>query len=349
MALSISHGASMRNIVLGAAAVFAAGAAGAAPANPAASIPAPAASPFAHAQQRVDVGGRRLNLYCSGAGPVTVVFEAGSGDAGWTWQAIQPQVARRTRACVHDRAGLGFSDPSPRQATPENAVADLHALLGKAGVKPPYVLVGHSYGGALAQLYTYRYPDEVEGLVLVEPASEHEFERLNAVSQGRLKMLLDMNAQVSRQCLAQAAKGFAPGSELRATCTAGYDAGGAPPDLAAARLAMLTSATYWRTAVAESEYDQAEDSALRAARCPFGALPLVVLTRGVSPFAVPGQPQSALNKAFEAENRQIHRELAQLSTRGRERVVPGAAHAIQIQQPQAVVAAVDEVLGQVGR
>jgi len=331
-------------IVLGLAAIFCAGAVAATPAGP-----APGAQPFAHAQQLVDVGGRRLNLYCSGAGPVTVVFEAGSGDAGWTWQAIQPQVARRARACVYDRAGLGFSDPSPRKASPHNAVGDLHALLGKAGVKPPYVLVGHSYGGALVQLYAYRYPGEVKGLVLVEPAGEHEFERLNAVSQGRLKMLLDMNAQVSRACLAQAEKGFAPGSALRATCSAGYDAGGAPPELAAARLAMLTSASFWRTAVAESDYDQTSDDALRAARRPFGDLPLVVLTRGVSPFAVPGQPQSALNKAFEEENRELHLELAKLSTHGRERVVPGAAHAIQIQQPQAVVQAVDEVLDQAGR
>ena len=98
--------------------------------------PAFAASPFAHPQQMVDVGGRRLNLYCSGSGPVTVVFDSGSGDAGWAWQAVQPEIAQRTRACVYDRAGLGFSDPSPLPGTSVNAVADLHALLGKAGVRP---------------------------------------------------------------------------------------------------------------------------------------------------------------------------------------------------------------------
>lgn len=311
--------------------------------------PARAESPFAHPQRLVDVGGRRLNLYCSGNGPVTVVFESGSGDAGWTWQAIQPQVARRARACVYDRAGLGFSDPSPLTAAPDNAVADLHALLGRAGVQPPYVLVGHSYGGGLVQLYAYRHPDQVKGLVLVEPASEHEFERLNAVSQGRLKMGLDMNQQISKQCLAQAETGFVPGSELFATCTTGYDAGAVPRELAAARLAMLTSAAYWRAAVAENDDGEDGDGPLRTARRPFGDLPLIVLTRGVSPYAVPGQPQSPLNKAFEDENRKIHVELAALSTRGRERVVPGAAHAIQAEQPQAVVTAVDEVLDQVAR
>ena len=71
---------------------------------------------FARPQQLVDIGGRRLNLHCSGSGPVTVVFDSPSGDAGWSWFKVQPKVAERTRACVYDRAGLGFSDPSPRLA-----------------------------------------------------------------------------------------------------------------------------------------------------------------------------------------------------------------------------------------
>ena len=119
---------------------------------------------FARPHQMVDIGSRRLNLYCAGSGPVTVVFDAPSGDGGWTWHGVQPKIAARTRACVYDRAARGFSDPSPLPPTFGNAVSDLHALLGKAGIAPPYVLVGNSFGGAVAQLYAYRYPQDVKAL-----------------------------------------------------------------------------------------------------------------------------------------------------------------------------------------
>jgi pimeloyl-ACP methyl ester carboxylesterase len=75
-----------------------------------------------------------------------------------------------------------------------------------------------------------------------------------------------------------------------------------------------------------------------------GGAPVLVQTRGVSPFAVPGKPQSAQNKAFENENRKMHKEVAALSRHGSERVVPGAGHIIQADKPQAVVKSVNEVL-----
>jgi pimeloyl-ACP methyl ester carboxylesterase len=302
---------------------------------------------FARPHQLVDVGGRRLNLYCSGTGPVTVVFDAPSGDAGWTWHAVQPKVAGRTRACVYDRAARGFSDPSPLQPTFGNAVADLHALLGKAGIAPPYVLVGNSFGGAVAQLYAYRYPQEVKALVLVEAGHEDETERVNRASQGKLKQMFDGQDAFIAQCAEAAHKGFVYGSEIYAACTGGTgDAYGR--ELAAARLASVGSPAYWDDMVAGSKSGAAGDAELRAARRPFGDLPLVVLARGVSPYAVPGQPQSALNKATEAENLAIQKEVAALSTRSSLHVVAGASHIIQADKPEAVVAAVNEALDRAG-
>ena len=302
---------------------------------------------FARPHQLVDIGGRRLNLYCSGTGPVTVVFDAPSGDAGWTWHAVQPKVAARTRACVYDRAARGFSDPSPLQPTFGNAVADLHALLGKAGIAPPYVLVGNSFGGAVAELYAYRYPQEVKALVLVEAGHEDETERMNRASQGKLKQMYDGQNAFIAQCAEAAHKGFVYGSEIYAACTGGTgDAYGR--ELAAARLASVSSAAYWDDVVAGSKSGDAGDAELRAARRPFGDLPLVVLARGVSPYAVPGKPQSALNKATEAENLAIQKEVAALSTRSSLHVVAGASHIIQADKPDAVVAAVGEALDRAG-
>jgi len=131
----------------------------------------------------VDVGGHRLRIEQTGAGAPTVVFDAGLNQPMETWGAVRSQVAAFTRVVTYNRAGLGknpgksdrASGPSPR--TSEHVVRDLHTLLGKAGVGPPYVLVGHSFGGLNVRLFASRYPSEVIGLVLVDAAHEDQFLR----------------------------------------------------------------------------------------------------------------------------------------------------------------------------
>ncbi|HEY0063577.1 MAG TPA: alpha/beta fold hydrolase [Telluria sp.] len=303
---------------------------------------------FARPQQMVDIGGRRLNLYCSGSGPVTVVFDSPAGDAGWSWFKVQPQVARRTRACVYDRAGLGFSDPSPRPGTAGNAVDDLHRLLQAAGIAAPYVMVGNSYGGGIVQLYTYRFPAEVKGLVLVEAQHEDETARLNRASGGKLQAMYDMLRANEKSCVDASVAGFVAGSELWNNCIGPLPAGRGRA-LAAAELAHRSTAGYWRAAHSENTSFDVGDAELRAARRSFGDLPLVVLSRGVSPYAVPGKPQSRLNKAMEDENLALHKEMAALSTRGQHRVVAGAGHIIQFDQPDAVTGAISAILDELQR
>jgi pimeloyl-ACP methyl ester carboxylesterase len=305
------------------------------------------ADAFAKPQQLVDIGGRKMNLYCSGQGATTVVFDAPSGEAGWNWFRVQPAVAKHTRACVFDRAGLGFSDPAKRPNTSENVAEDLHKLLAAAGVKPPYVMVGNSLGGANVQVYAYRYPKEVKGLVLVEPQHEDETSRLDKASQGNLKKIYAVVAEHNNYCMAAARKGMKAGSEEQMNCI-GNPADIYGPTLGAAVMSTTTKPAYWRATVDEWDAVKVSDEQLRKLRRPFGDLPVVVLTRGVSPFAVPGKPQSALNKATEDENAAIQKETAALSTRGRQRVVPGAGHVIHADKPEAVVDAVLEVLKSIG-
>lgn len=301
---------------------------------------------FGVSHQLVDVGGRKLNIYCSGQGATTVVFDSPSGDAGWGWFRVQPEVAKHTRACVYDRAGLGFSDPAKRPNTSENVAEDLHKLLAAAGEKAPYILVGNSIGGANVQVYTYRYPKEVKGLVLVEAQHEDETSRLDKVTQGKIKQAYAMFSEQNKYCLAAAEKGFKAGGEEQTNCI-GNPVETFGPKLGAAMLASELKASYWRTNVAEYDGIKTSDEQLRKLRRPFGDLPIVVLTRGVSPYAVPGQPQSAMNKATEDENFAIQKEFIKLTTRGTQRVVAGAGHVIQAEKPEAVVAAVLEVLKQV--
>ncbi|WP_052697702.1 alpha/beta fold hydrolase [Luteibacter yeojuensis] len=136
----------------------------------ASALPAPAApvvsdAAYTHAARLVDVGhGRRINLYCRGSGSPTVIFDAGLSDSTRAWALVQPAVSEHHATCSYDRAGLGFSDPATRPNTPANDVADIHAALAAAGVKPPYVLVGHSSGGRAVRVFADRYRDEVVGI-----------------------------------------------------------------------------------------------------------------------------------------------------------------------------------------
>jgi pimeloyl-ACP methyl ester carboxylesterase len=122
----------------------------------------------------VDVDGYRLYVTCAGAGSPTVMLEAGFSGASPVWGAVQPGVAAFTRACAYDRADRGRSDRGPTPATTRRLVGDLHALLAGAGIPGPYVVAGQSFGGLLAGAFASRYPAEVAGLVLVDPA-HHEY------------------------------------------------------------------------------------------------------------------------------------------------------------------------------
>ncbi len=303
---------------------------------------------FAVPHRLVDVGGRRLNLLCSGSGSPTVVFESPSGGAAWHWWAVQTKVATRTRACSYDRAGYGFSDASPRAADAGNAVDDLHALLKAAAVAPPYVLVGNSFGGGSVELYAWRYPAEVGGLVLVEPMHEDENVRPDALTKGSITESEAEIIAFGNGCAAQAAKGFDPKSPAYDDCIGGLDPG-LPLAAAQIDLAQRLAPAYWRTRQAERHALAADRAQLRAARKPFGDLPVIVLGRGVSPYLIPGKPQSDTNKAIEAANLALLTDVAHSSKDGEVRVVAGAGHEIQETHPDAVVTAVDDVLAKIRR
>jgi pimeloyl-ACP methyl ester carboxylesterase len=124
---------------------------------------------FARAAERsVLVGAIRIHISESGTGP-TVVFESGMGEDASTWNDVRPAIAEFAHTFVYDRPGLGQSEPTALPRTVVQMAVDLQSVLEAANVAPPYVLVGHSLGGAIVQVFAHRYPDEVAGLVLVDP------------------------------------------------------------------------------------------------------------------------------------------------------------------------------------
>ncbi len=119
-----------------------------------------------------DVGGFKLNINCKGRGSPTVILEAGLTVPPISWRSVQPGIAKFTRVCSYDRAGYDWSDPGPMPRTTAESMRELHTLLQKAGEKPPFVLVGHSFGGTTVRIYNKLYPSEVGGMVLVDPGHE---------------------------------------------------------------------------------------------------------------------------------------------------------------------------------
>jgi len=126
--------------------------------------------------QMVDVGGHRLYMHCTGSGSPTVVLVSGLAETSVYWGGwIAPAVARNTTVCAYDRAGQGWSDPP---ASPQDGVAvvtDLHTLLDRAQIPGPYVLVGHSTGGAYIRVFAARYPDQVAGMVFLDSQPNEAF------------------------------------------------------------------------------------------------------------------------------------------------------------------------------
>lgn len=125
-----------------------------------------------------DVGGHRLHLDCRGTGGPIVVLQNGLGEISASWIRITGQVARNTRVCAYDRAGQGWSEDAGGPQDGLGAARDLHALLARAHEDGPFVLVGHSTGGAYAMIYAARYPQQVAGLVLLDSSSPEQLTKI---------------------------------------------------------------------------------------------------------------------------------------------------------------------------
>ena len=121
--------------------------------------------------QMIDVGGYQMHLYCTGAnidGSPTVILENGLGSISSAWALVQPEVAKVTRVCSYDRAGMGWSDSTPEPRDAQHIAEELHTLLHNATILGPYVLVGWSFGGLYVREYAGQYRDEVAGIVLLD-------------------------------------------------------------------------------------------------------------------------------------------------------------------------------------
>jgi pimeloyl-ACP methyl ester carboxylesterase len=272
----------------------------------------------------VDVGGRRLHVDCRGSGRPTVVVENGGGAFSIDWALVQPAVAKFTRICTYDRAGYAWSDPSPLRNLPEEAIADFQMLLRSGVLEQPVVLVGQSNGGILIRDYQRRFPEQVLGMVLVDPTHD-----LAYIIDGKPKPI----TEVSRDELAGFMRDYLAGTHTPPPVPTKV---GSPFD----RLPLdVQPVRVWAAAQHALDFDpnrtpyigeaqRQEFVSLRDQRLskdhPLGSLPLVVLTNAEN-------PQKAT--------------LVSLSSSGRLVVAEHSCHEIHICSPDLVIQAIRDVVG----
>jgi len=296
-------------------------------------------------------GGRRMNIQCLGNGSPAVIFEQGLGAHILTWDKVAPAIASVTKTCVYDRAGEGFSDPSGRPATAENVDQDLHALLRAEGISGAVVLVGHSIGGLYATLFADEHPDEVAGLVLVDPSFAGQSSSIT--SPKTIKEFTDEYQQEVdelNRCI-KATQAVVIG-ENNSACSWQFS----PQRTAFQRLYLgyaFGHSYKWAEELSELEAFQSVGSSRsedeieeERAHRSFGQMPVIVLTAGKRPPLQAGQTDQKQTPEDDSW-RKGHDALAARSLQGKSVVVPDASHFIQVDRPDAVISAIQEVISKV--
>jgi pimeloyl-ACP methyl ester carboxylesterase len=301
----------------------------------------------------IDVGGWRLHLNCVGErkpGEPIVLLEAGKGDFSVEWSLVQPGVGRFARVCSYDRAGDGWSDLGPHPRTMRQIAYELHTLMTKADERPPFVLVGQSYGGWLVRVYQQTYPAEVAAIVLVDAGANDPRRYLPNGKLGRSSDLVTGQPIPAVNTATPLRIGDIPPAAL-AQMTAGLAAARAsandPPrdklPLEARQMRTWALGQLGHVAAGVNPVENEEIAALRAARdkTPYGLgdLPLVVITRGL---ADEGGAEAA---ALEEEHRKDQASMAAMSRRGRQVIAEDSGHHVQIEQPGLVIRAIEEIVG----
>ena len=258
----------------------------------------------------IDLGGYRLHLNCAGEGGPTVVLDYGLEGSYLDWYKVQPAIARFTRVCSYDRAGYGWSDSSPRPRVPSVMADELDTLLRDAGEKPPYILVGHSYGSAVAQTFAARFLNTTAGLVLVDGVHLRESPVFPLSHRIWLKFVQwTMPVGLPR---------------WRHWC------GGGPPEFQpmaeAANCRSRAYAAYYR------EWSQLSSAAAdMRGFASLGSVPLIVITR---------DPTLGHDSEEETRHTQQQRDSLKMSSNARLIIAEGSGHDIPLVRPDVIIDAV---------
>src|SRR5690349_10734568 len=272
----------------------------------------------------VDVGGYRLHIKCTGNGSPTVVIEAGLGDWSTSWGFVQADVAKTTRVCTYDRAGMGWSEAGPLPRDAAQFAKELHTLLQNANIPGPYVMVGHSLGGLGVRVFVHDYASEVAGVVLIESMNPKQISQLPTTERDQ------PNPQSRYYSVLTGLARFGVARVLARPLTHILSPGSLPNENA-----------YYSRFVRTQSMQAARDESLGLAASEeeaatvktFGDLPLIVLTGRL--HADPPNWQT------------WQTELLQLSSSSQHLFAENGGHGVQIDEPDAATAAIIQMVEQV--
>ena len=307
--------------------------------------------PFPAPGKLIDVGGWKLHLNCSGTRDALsplVVLEPGIGDFSVEWSLVQPVIAKTARVCSYDRGGDGWSEMGPHPRTFKQIVYELHTLLDRAGEKPPYVMVGQSYGGWLVRTYRSAYPTEVAGIVLVDAGTDDPERIMPDGSVGRASMLAKgvpiPPIKTSGPLRIEEIPSNALGAMRAGIAKTQPHANDPPRDKLPPEAKQMRSwalGQIGHIAAGVNPVEVEEIALLRKERLDtpqvYGDMPLIVITRGI--------PESDETAAGIEDRRRSHKAIASPSRRGRWLIAEKSGHHVQIEQPDVVVTAIHDVLG----
>jgi pimeloyl-ACP methyl ester carboxylesterase len=269
----------------------------------------------------VDIGGRNMNIFCSGTGSPAVILDTGGDNPGLALEQTQAEIAKFTQACWYDRAGIGWSDTGPYPRTSAAISADLHELLKRAGVPPPYVVAGGSIGGLNSRVFAGMYPKDTVGIVLDDSAHEDEPQRAPKFYLGH---------QAPRALWRPIHYFFWTAAEFGLLRVTASSPSGGKSESQMTREELITELRHQPKSFlnnVDAGMVLNESYAEARAISSLGDVPLIVLTAGKAPdFG-----NAELNRQAEAYQQvwvhEIQPKLAALSSRGRQIVVPEATHA----------------------
>lgn len=266
--------------------------------------------------EMVVVDGRQVHLICQGQGSPAVILESGMPGTSLGWASVIEDIASFARVCAYDRAGWGWSEAGPQPRTISNITRELTDLLRTAQVGPPYVLVGHSFGGLIVQVYASRFPGEVAGMVLVDSSHPDLARRTGRLDRmGRVAFRLKLLAPLGIARFMIDVPGGNPESR--------------PSSVRATKKELLATTRSLRAMASEMEGLQASLNQAAENRPRLGRKPLVVLTEG--------------RRRMEFWHA-MQEQFTELSDNSEWQVVDGAGHFIHQDEPEIVVNAVRRVV-----
>jgi len=286
-------------------------------------------------------GQRMLNLRCIGHGTPLVLLESGNNADSMTWEKVQPLLAKSTRVCAYDRAGTGFSDGGPLPRNADTNADDIEALIEAAPLATPLVLIGHSYGTDVVRRFADKHPAQVAALLLLDPPAHAVGEFSPEFEKTEAEQNQAMLAAVAR-CTAGAKSGQLdnPPPELK-DCLR-------PPNPAygdALNRAIRTNKlklSFWENIASTAQTNVVLYAQPIPANENHGAIPLIVLQPD-APFADEPEP---VRDALEKARQKTQNAIVATSTRGRLVPVAHSSHDVQLDRPDAVAAALNDVLRQ---